>query len=225
MRIRDVHTSPDATTGVLLDYVCAVIIGWPDTTSELDRAIGIAEKLMTTYNNKQGRTMAFVKAIGAVLRQKRGERDRALALLREANAQIPRVRRFESRLIVSDLVDCLTECENRDEIETVLRDAILKTKDVWIGRPPETAAARVNLADLLREKMNYDEAAELLLGEYTALSDHAQAQSTSLKRRRAVVAEKLIKLYTDWGKPDEVEKWRAKRAKYPPEQAPPPHEK
>ncbi|HET6575422.1 MAG TPA: hypothetical protein VFG68_17595 [Fimbriiglobus sp.] len=40
------------------------------------------------------------------------------------------------------------------------------------------------------------------------------------KARLSEAADRLVELYTRWGKPAEAAKWRAERAKYPPEQAP-----
>ena len=43
--------------------------------------------------------------------------------------------------------------------------------------------------------------------------------------RSAEALDRLIELYTATNKPDEAMKWRAERAKYPAEKAPPPREK
>jgi tetratricopeptide (TPR) repeat protein len=217
--LRDALANPDTPTSVWADYACAVSIGWPDTAQELDGAAGLPQTLMATYNNKQGFSRPFITAIGAVLHQKRGERDRALALLREANARVSRAQRFESRVIVSFLVDRLLEDENRAEAEAVLRDALRRTKDVWPKGHPEIADGQVRLAGMLVKWEQYDEAVPLLLDAYQSLSDHPQARSGSLHRRRAGVAKQLAELYAAWGKAGEAAAWRAK---VPPEPAPPP---
>ncbi|HVK09133.1 MAG TPA: hypothetical protein VM597_10190 [Gemmataceae bacterium] len=78
------------------------------------------------------------------------------------------------------------------------------------------------MAELLADRKNNDWAAALLIDADKSLRVHLRASFASLTRRRADVTDKLIHLYTTWGREADAEKRRAERAKYPPEQAPRP---
>jgi len=66
---------------------------------------------------------------------------------------------------------------------------------------------------------------ELLAG-YRGLTDPAYPLPDAARNRPSKIAEELVRLYTSLGKPDEVNKWQAERAKYrsPKEVAQPPPE-
>ncbi|MFO0843116.1 MAG: hypothetical protein U0797_12100 [Gemmataceae bacterium] len=73
---------------------------------------------------------------------------------------------------------------------------------------------------LLRQK-KYAEAEPMLLESYKEGVERIRQARLWHKRYPADVADRLIELYTALGKPDEVKRWRAERAKYdPPAPAP-----
>jgi len=78
-------------------------------------------------------------------------------------------------------------------------------------------------ASLVGQK-KYAEAEPLLLKGYEGLKQREKAMEPRDKRRLAEALDRLIELYTATDRPDEAEKWREERAKYP-APAPPPREK
>jgi hypothetical protein len=85
------------------------------------------------------------------------------------------------------------------------------------------AQALLGAALLARQK--YGDAEPHLTTGYAGLVARKAVLPPRDQTRLAEVADRLVDLYTRWGKPGEVKKWQAERAKYPPEQAPPPRAK
>ena len=79
-------------------------------------------------------------------------------------------------------------------------------------------------AALMGQK-KYAAAEPLLLAAYEGWKQQEKTFPATAQARLPAALDRLIDLYTATNKPDEVRKWRAERAKYPPEQAPPPREK
>ena len=82
-------------------------------------------------------------------------------------------------------------------------------------------------ASLLSQK-KYTEAEPLLLKGYEGLKQRETLLEPRDAPRLLEALDRLIELYTATNQPDEVKKWRAERAKYPPAPlpvAPPPREK
>jgi tetratricopeptide (TPR) repeat protein/tRNA A-37 threonylcarbamoyl transferase component Bud32 len=75
-------------------------------------------------------------------------------------------------------------------------------------------------ANLLGQEL-YAEAEPLLLAGYAGMKQRAATMPTTARVRLPQTAARLVELYTAWGKPAEVAKWRAVRAGYPPDPAPP----
>jgi hypothetical protein len=69
-------------------------------------------------------------------------------------------------------------------------------------------------AALLGQK-KLDEAKPLLRDGYDGLKARAKLIPQSSAARLPEAVDRLIELYTATNQPDEVEKWRAERAKYP----------
>ena len=76
-------------------------------------------------------------------------------------------------------------------------------------------------AALLGQK-RYADAEPLLRAAYQGLTADPKAVPAAGKQRLTQTVERLAALYTRWGKSDEGARWRAERAKYPPELAPRP---
>ena len=81
------------------------------------------------------------------------------------------------------------------------------------------------LGGALLGQKKYADAEPLLLAGYEGMKQREAMIPAQAKVRIHEALDRLIDLYTATNKPDEVRKWRAERAKYPPEQAPPPREK
>ena len=71
-------------------------------------------------------------------------------------------------------------------------------------------------------QLRFAEAEPLLLAGYEGMKTRESTIPTAVKFLVIEAADRLIELYCAMGKPDEVKKWRAERAKYPPPAAPPP---
>jgi tetratricopeptide (TPR) repeat protein len=67
-------------------------------------------------------------------------------------------------------------------------------------------------ASLLGRK-KFDEARPLLIEGYEGLKQRATKIPAPLKHHLTEAGERVVRLYDDWGKPDEAAKWRAKLAR------------
>ena len=102
------------------------------------------------------------------------------------------------------LLECLAVCEK-------------KQPDSWL-----TFSVRSALGGARLGQKRYAEAEPLLLAGYGGMKQQADKAPAFGETRLPATAAWLVELYTALGKPGEAAKWRAERAKYPPEQAPPP---
>jgi tetratricopeptide (TPR) repeat protein len=89
--------------------------------------------------------------------------------------------------------------------------------DAWT-----TSNARVLLGHSLFAQRKLTEAAPLLSKGYAGLKQREAELPPTARARLAGTADRLAELYAALGQPDEARTWRAERAEYPPEQAPPP---
>ncbi|MBX9580103.1 MAG: serine/threonine-protein kinase [Gemmataceae bacterium] len=89
--------------------------------------------------------------------------------------------------------------------------------DVW-----NTFNTRSMLGGSLLGQGRLGEAEPLLLAGYEGMKQRAKTIPLQGRDRLPDAADRLIELYVALNKPDEVKKWRAERAKYPPPAAPPP---
>jgi serine/threonine-protein kinase len=92
--------------------------------------------------------------------------------------------------------------ERHEEVEAIARDALDRSRRVLGNKVELTMVLANNLGVICIERGLYEEAERLLL--------------EAAKRTRAVMGQPLpntirhlVKLYEDWGKPDEAETWRA----------------
>lgn len=110
------------------------------------------------------------------------------------------------------------------EAEPVLREALaIREKalpDNWA-----TFNTRSQLGGALLGQKKYAEAEPLLLAGYEGLKKRETTIPPPGKVRLPEALDRLIELSLATNKPDDAKKWRAERAKYPPEQAPPPRER
>jgi hypothetical protein len=81
------------------------------------------------------------------------------------------------------------------------------------------------LGEAMWRQKKYADAEPLLLKGYESLKKMEYFLEPRDEPRIPEAVDRLIELYTVTNKPDEVKKWRAERAKYPPPAAPPPREK
>jgi len=110
------------------------------------------------------------------------------------------------------------------EAESVLRECLtIREKalpDNWA-----TFNTRSQLGGALLGQKKYAEAQPLLLTGYEGLKEREKTIPPPGKIRLPEALDRLIELSVATGKPEDARRWRAERAKYPAEQAPPPREK
>ncbi len=102
-----------------------------------------------------------------------------------------------------------------DEAEPLLRECLeIREK----AQPNEwtTFNTRSMLGGALLGQKKFADAEPLLLEGYQGLKDREAAIPPSGAIRIPEAIDRLIELYTTTSKPDEVTKWQAERAKYPP---------
>lgn len=132
-------------------------------------------------------------------------------LLQHSLAQNP-VPVMEVASYQSALGALLTATGRAAEAEPLLR-AALKTREKVLGpRHPLTAVCRSHWGQCLAKLRRFEEAEEAFLAAWQALS----AAPSAVANRVAELKERLIQLYEDWGRPDQVERWRAQPLPEPP---------
>jgi len=72
------------------------------------------------------------------------------------------------------------------------------------------------LGDSLLGLKRFDEAKPFLIGGYKGLKQRAAEIPAPLKHHLTEAGERVVRLYEEWGKPDEAAKWRAELAGKPP---------
>jgi serine/threonine protein kinase/tetratricopeptide (TPR) repeat protein len=93
---------------------------------------------------------------------------------------------------------------------------------LWEKNEPDavpTFAAKSALGEILLKQKKHADAEPLVLEGYEGLKERAATVPPAAKQVFAEVlsgaADRLVELYTAWGKPEQAAKWRAERAKYP----------
>ena len=141
-----------------------------------------------------------------------GQLDRAEPLLREVLAV--RLKKegpdtINTATALHSLAYVLLDQRNHAEAETVLRHCVairgLKLPDDWL-----TFSARSMLGDALLGQKKYAEAEPLLLQGYEGMKQRWAKIPAGERARFAEALERLVRLYNDWGKNDEADKWSKK---------------
>ena len=92
-----------------------------------------------------------------------------------------------------------------------------KMPDDW-----RTYNSKSLLGRSLGGQKKFEEAEPLLLSGYQGMKEREENIPADGKIRITEALDALIQLYTDWGKPEEAEKWRQERAARTPAPEPPP---
>jgi hypothetical protein len=98
--------------------------------------------------------------------------------------------------------------------ELVLREALAIRDGKQPGRWT-TFNTKSMLGGALLGQRKYDDAEPLLMQGYAGLKECDADVPAAAKFRLHEAADRLVELYTAWGKSDEAAKWRAERAKHP----------
>ena len=105
--------------------------------------------------------------------------------------------------------------------EALLREC-LPLSETLAPRAWSTANDKSVLGDALLRQGKPAEAEPLLVAGYAGLLADRTSIPPPAKANLPDAASRLARVYLALGKPDEAAKWRAERAKYPPDTAPPP---
>jgi serine/threonine protein kinase/tetratricopeptide (TPR) repeat protein len=115
----------------------------------------------------------------------------------------------------------LLGCGQPAAAEPLLRECLAvreKTQpEAWT-----TSNTRSMLGGALLGQQKYADAEPLLLAGYDGLKEREKTIPPQGRARLPEAVDRLVELYAAWGKPAEAARWRAERAKYPPDRAPPP---
>jgi serine/threonine protein kinase/tetratricopeptide (TPR) repeat protein len=105
------------------------------------------------------------------------------------------------------------------DAEVVLREC-LAVREKWQPNAWNTFNTRSMLGGALLGQQKYAEAEPLLLAGYEGMKQREKTIPPQGAVRLPEAADRLVELYTALGKSEEVARWRAERAKYPPPTAP-----
>jgi eukaryotic-like serine/threonine-protein kinase len=115
----------------------------------------------------------------------------------------PKYISFATALTVKGLI--LNKLGGSDEAEKVLREAVKLREENLPEKHFMTALSKGALGEFLVTQKHYAEAEGLLLGSYEGLKNSQSADSPRIK----TAAERLVKLYADWGRPGDANNFRS----------------
>ncbi len=196
--------------GALPWHTLAMLIGGDGSAEQRKNALDTTQQALDQVKTKNPDLRAFGHFALALAQHMNGDRDRAIEVLRDAQARVRPLALLERQLVEMLLVKYLNEKDDRTAAERVLRDGLKKLQVALPRGDPEIAAAQSRLAAVLVERKAFGGAEPLLLAARETLRTHPQAGSASLKRRLAEAQERLVQLYEAWKRPDEAATWRTK---------------
>ncbi len=193
---------------------------------QLDKALPLYETAARGVEQRRFRHEYASRIIPNTIRayEEAKQFDRAEAWQRKWLAHVQKQAGADSPAYAAELAALglnLLQQQKWADAEATLRDCLAirqqQQPDAWT-----TFNAQSMLGGALLGQKQYAEAEPLLLAGYAGLKERAAKIPANEKLRLPEAADRLVELYAAWGKPAEAAKWRAKRAKYPPEPAPPP---
>ena len=200
------------------------------TAGKLDKALPLFEETLKLRTANLGashpNTLSSMGNLGhAYCEARQGEKASGLLMefvAAQRNRSPPDDPRFAG-LLAQVSLDLLS-CDQFATAETMLRECLTirekKQPDAWT-----TFNTQSLLGGALLGQKKYADAEPLLLKGYEGLKQREKTIPAPGKIRLPEAIDRLIELSTATNKPEEAKKWRAERAKYAAEQAPPPREK
>jgi eukaryotic-like serine/threonine-protein kinase len=191
-------------------------------TGRVAEAIPLLEEAYTA--SKKHATLRWVGTELLDAYAKAGEPAKAAKLIDDLLADARQTLPKDSPRLAGQLVQyglALLETKGYAKAEPLLRECLAireKTQpDAWT-----TFNTQSMLGGALLGLKKYKDAEPLLLKGYEGMKAREKTIPKAGETRIPEALDRLIELYTVTNKPDEAKKWRVERAKYLPEQAPPP---
>jgi hypothetical protein len=189
-------------------------------SGQLAKAVPLFEETLVKQKAKLGpdhpATLTSMGNLGiAYAEAKQGEKAATtlVALVDVLRKQGPKDSPQFARLL-AQVALALLGCGQHAAAEPLLRECLtIRAKqepDAWT-----TFNTRSLLGGALLGQKKYAEAKPLLLQGYQGMKQREKTIPPQAATRIPEALDRLIELYTATNKPDEVEKWRAERAKYP----------
>jgi tetratricopeptide (TPR) repeat protein len=119
-------------------------------------------------------------------------------------------------LVALELFKCRQYCAAEEMLRECLAIRQKKEPNAWT-----TFNAKSMLGGALLGQKRYSNAEPLLLAGYEGMKERQRTIPPQGAARIPEALDRLIELYAETGKPDEMQRWQAERARYP-EPAPPP---
>jgi len=116
----------------------------------------------------------------------------------------PKYISFATALTFQGLI--LNKLGRNDEAEKILREAVRLRAENLPDTHFMTALSKGALGEFLTTQKRYAEAEGLLLGSYESLKSSQSTDSPRIK----TAADRLVTLYTDWGKPGDANNFRSR---------------
>jgi serine/threonine-protein kinase len=116
----------------------------------------------------------------------------------------PKYISFATALTVQGLI--LNKLGRRDEAEKVLREAVKLREENLPEKHFMTALSKGALGEFLTTEKRFTDAEPLLLGSFESLKNSQSADSPRL----GTAAERLVTLYTNWGRPSDANNFRGR---------------
>src|SRR5262249_14795324 len=139
----------------------------------------------------------------------KGELDEAIATYRKASALTPK-NGTQWAGVSAGLGLALLDKQNWDEAESLLRECLAFCEqaepDLWT-----TANTQSLLGGALLGQKKYADAEPLLLKGYKGMKVREKNMPPQNAVRIHEALDRLIELYTAWGKPEEAKKWQAEK--------------
>ena len=112
--------------------------------------------------------------------------------------------------ILAYLGSCLSEQKKWPEAEAVLRESLRMRDARNLGDDWERFNTLSELGGSLLGQKQYPEAEPLILSGYEGIKAREARIPRRARRLLNTAAERVVKLYEAWGKPEKADAWRAK---------------
>jgi serine/threonine protein kinase/tetratricopeptide (TPR) repeat protein len=200
--------SPFTNDIVLYAYAYSLLHRGADDRDSCETALEAAKQaLELSMRDRTLRREGIVRHAIAVAQYKLGDVREAIGSLRAGLEAMPAGLHDHRRELEATLARYLQEEGDVPAAEAVYRDGVAKREEFLPAGHPLIATAEIRLGAFLREQKRYDDAEAVLLQAEESLRDNPEA----VEANRQNANEQLVRLYNDWGKPDEAAQWQSSK--------------